>query len=187
MDGYYFEWDGTANDMHVHSLCMKNYLLFNVISFADFFLIIFFFRLFIHSHDCRIVSVFICEAFYQIISFADGCPFELSSVTYASWASLLNDSDMKKLSLAFDLITIILVIRGWRGPLYSKLVKLNYGFASDNYYRHISNIQSLNKRKMNLTHESYPIRTEFQLRNNSLINDFEFIVFYFYVWWMVQH
>lgn len=43
-------------------------------------------------------------------------------------------------------------------------------------------IQSLNERDMNLTLESHPIKTEFQLRNNSLINDFQFIVFHFYVW-----
>lgn len=139
---FFFLLKGTELRMIVHISCMKNYLL----SFIQrHFVCRYFFFAFSLIHDCRIVS-----AFCHTISFADGYPFGLSSVTYASWAShsFWMIRIWWELSLAFDLITTISVVRGWRGPMYSKLDWLNYGFASDNYYRHP---KSLNKRNVNLT------------------------------------
>lgn len=139
----------------------------SVISFADLLSIDFFSS--INSFpNWRIVSVFICEAFHHIILRR----ISIWAAIHHSITFILNDSDMNEICLAVYLITTILVVRGWRGPLYSQLNWLNYGFAFDNYHRHI---QSLNRRNMNLTLESHLIRTEFQLRNNSFINDYQFM------------
>lgn len=149
--------------MLLHMLCMKNYLLllFNVISFADFFAFSF-------IHDCRIVSAFICEAFYHIISFTDGHPFGLPSVTYASW--IMDDGhhiyfewfvyEGIKFSIWFDNKYFSLKRMTWPFVLKAQLIKL----WICHWQLLQAYIQSLNKRNMNLTLESHPIRAEFQLR-----------------------